>query len=344
MSGNTTYSVCVVGGGSWGTTLAHLFALNGNDVLLHVRREDHAEEINRQRTNARYLPGYAIHERVTATTDLREIALASDYIVIVVPSSAIRKTAFELGNHLRGDHILLSATKGLEADSFKRITEILREETCCKKVGALSGPNLARELMDGQPAATVIASSYREVVSRGAHLLTSKWMRVYGSADVVGVELAGALKNILAIASGVATGLGMGDNAKGTLITRGLAEISRLGVAAGATPLTFKGLAGVGDVVATCSSPLSRNFRVGLGLAEGRALSEVLASMVEVAEGVNTTRVARAYARKLGVEMPITEALYRVLNEQASPRDMVHELMTRQVIYETDGTPIEPLE
>lgn len=337
----TDHQVGIIGGGSWGTALAHLFGIAGANPLLYVRREEQANEINKKRTNERYLKGYAIHGDVIATTDLKRVATSAGYLVVVVPSSSLRKVAYELGNYVRGDQVLLSATKGLEPKTFHRMSEILRQETCAKKIGALSGPNLAKELMDEQPAGTVIASPYREVVSRGATLLRSSVMRVYGSTDVIGVELAGALKNILAICSGIASGLGLGDNARSTLITRGLAEIGRLGVKAGASPLTFKGLAGVGDVIATCSSPLSRNHRVGRGLASGKSVDEVLESMVEVAEGVNTTRVARAYARELGVEMPITESLYRVLYERESPKDMIEELMRRKVVYEIDRAPIE---
>jgi glycerol-3-phosphate dehydrogenase (NAD(P)+) len=334
------HHVGVVGGGSWGTTLAHLFADNGNSVHLWVRREEQAREINRDHTNQRYLPGYVLSSRVRATTDLEEVARRCPYIVVAVPSHSIRETAFALGDFVQGDQILVSATKGLEHGTFLRMTEVLKEETCCRKVGALSGPNLAREIMDGSPTGTVIASSYREVVATGAQLLNSKVLRVYGSPDVVGVELAGALKNILAIATGIAKGLGVGDNAVGMLLTRGLAEMSRLGDKAGANPLTFKGLAGIGDIIATCMSPLSRNHRVGLGLAQGKALPAILDEMGQVAEGVKTTEVTCAFARALGVEMPIAQGMYKLLYEGMTPKDAIGELMSRPAIYELDGTPI----
>ncbi len=337
----TQEHVGVVGGGSWGTTLAHLFAVAGNRVSLCVRRVEQAEELNTSHTNERYLPGHRIHEDVTGVTDLKWIAQQCPVVVIAVPSSGIRQTAFEMGEFLQGDQILISATKGLEEGTFRRMTEVLREETCCKKIGALSGPNLAREIMEGHPAATAIASRYMDVVSRVSELLASSALRVYGNEDVIGAELAGALKNILASAAGVASGLGMGDNAKAFLITRGLAEISRLGVAAGADPLTFVGLTGVGDLMATCASPLSRNHQVGKRLGEGESLDDILGDMVMVAEGVKTTRVAREFADRLGVEMPITEGVYRLLYDGVDPADVVGELMGRRSTYELDGREID---
>ena len=333
-------AVGVVGGGRWGTPLAHLLALNGNDVLLWVRRKGQATEINKKHTNERYLPGHAIDPRVKATNRLEDIPHRCRAIVMAVPSSVLRDVAFRVGDHLRGDQILVSATKGLEDESFLRMTEILGAETCCKKIGALSGPNLARELMDGQPAATVVASRFAEVVETMDGLLSSSRMRVYGNRDVIGVELMGALKNILAIGTGVATGMGLGDNAKSFLLTRGLAEISRLGVAAGADPLTAVGLSGVGDMIATCTSPLSRNHQVGRRLGEGETLTEILDSMVMVAEGVHTARVAHAYAAKLGIEMPITRGVFQLLHEERAPQDVLEELMGRPSNYEIDGTPI----
>ena len=337
---NSPKPVGVIGGGSWGTTLAHLFAVAGNPVLLCVRRKEQAAEINNEKTNERYLPGYLLHEGIQGVTSLEKVARQCELIVMAVPSSSFRETSNQLGEYVQGDQIILSATKGLEQESFLRMTEILREETCCKKVGALSGPNLAREIMAGHPAATVIASRYDEVVQCGANVLASSVLRVYGNRDVIGTELAGALKNILAIAAGVATGLEMGDNAKALLITRGLAEISRLGVAAGANPLTFVGLTGVGDLMATCGSPLSRNHQVGRRLGEGQSLDEILNSMVMVAEGVKTTRVALALAERLGVEMPIAQGVHKVLYEGISAADAVEALMARSSTYELDGAEI----
>jgi glycerol-3-phosphate dehydrogenase (NAD(P)+) len=333
-------AIGVVGGGSWGTTLAHLLALNGHDVLIWVRRKGQATEINKKHTNERYLPGYPIDPRVKATNRLADIPHRCRTVLMAVPSNVLREVAFKIGDHLRGDQILVSATKGLEEGTFLRMTEILKAETCCKKIGALSGPNLAREIMDGQPAATVVASRFDEVVETIDGLLNSSRLRVYGNRDVIGVEMVGALKNILAIATGVATGMGLGDNAKAFLLTRGLAEISRLGVAAGADPLTIVGLSGVGDMIATCTSPLSRNHQVGRRLGEGESLPDILDSMVMVAEGVHTARVAHAYAQRLAIEMPITRGVFQLLHENRAPQEVLEELMGRPSTYEIDGTPI----
>jgi glycerol-3-phosphate dehydrogenase (NAD(P)+) len=333
-------TVTVLGGGSWGATLAHLFACNGHDVLLWVRRKDQVRQINEEHRNEKYLPGYELHTGVRGTWDLEESMRHSKLIIVAVPSHALRQVAYEAGAFASGDQILISATKGLERESYKRMSQILHEETCCKKIGALSGPNLAREIMAGQPAATVIASRFKEVVSEGARLLASSRFKVYGNRDVAGVELSGALKNIIAIASGVAAGLGLGDNSQAMLITRGLAEIRRMGEAAGADPLTFGGLAGVGDLMATCASSLSRNHQVGFRLAQGETLEHILDTMVMVAEGVNTALVAKDYARRVGVEMPITLGVCQLLYDGVSCQDVIHELMTRRSTYEIDATPI----
>lgn len=333
-------TVSVLGGGSWGTTLAHLFAQNGHDVLLWVRRTEQVRQLNEEHRNERYLPGFAVHPGVAATDDLERAMRHARLITVVVPSHSLRDVANEMGRYATGDQLLLSATKGLERESFKRMSQVLAEETCCKKIGALSGPNLAREIMAGQPAATVIASRYREIVSEGARLLATPMFRVYGNDDVPGVEMSGALKNIIAIAAGVAAGLDLGDNSKSMLITRGLAEIRRMGEAIGATPLTFAGLAGIGDLMATCASALSRNHQVGFRLARGETLAHILDTMVQVAEGVNTAEVTLAYARRIRVEMPICEGVNQILFDETPPMDVIRALMNRRSTYEIDATPI----
>ena len=333
-------TVSVLGGGSWGTTLAHLFAQNGHDVLLWVRRSEQVRQINEEHRNERYLAGFAVHHGVSATDDLERAMRHSQMIVTVVPSHSLRAVSTEMGRWATGDQLLLSATKGLERESFKRMSQVLAEETCCKKIGALSGPNLAREIMAGQPAATVIASRYREVVQEGSRLLATPMFRVYGNDDVPGVEMSGALKNIIAIAAGVAAGLELGDNSKSMLITRGLAEIRRIGEAIGAAPLTFGGLAGIGDLMATCASSLSRNHQVGFRLARGESLAHILETMVQVAEGVNTAEVTLSYARRIGVEMPITEGVNQLLFDGIAPMDVIRSLMLRRSTYEIDATPI----
>ncbi|MCA9772036.1 MAG: NAD(P)-dependent glycerol-3-phosphate dehydrogenase [Myxococcales bacterium] len=326
-------NVGVLGGGSWGTSIAHMLGSNGHRVLLWLRDESTRESINTRHVNDRYLPDHPISERVEATDDLAEIGERCYVIFCVIPSHAMRGVAAELGRYVKGDQVLIHATKGIEADVdrhvYRRMSEVLREETCARKIGVLSGPNLAKEIMAGQPAATVVASKFPEAIKVTQELLVSPTLRVYGNHDVVGVEVGGALKNIIALASGFVNGLGLGDNTKAMLLTRGLAEITRMGVALGADPLTFSGLSGIGDLMCTCASPLSRNYQVGARLARGEALEDILESMGQVAEGVKTTRAAKGLADNLGVVMPITEAIYRILYENLPVSDAMRALMTR---------------
>ncbi len=319
--------VGVLGGGSWGTVLAHVAATSGNAVSLWVRDPETAAAITATRRNAKYLPDLEIHPGVAATSDLASIGRDCGVILVVVPSHALRETMARLGDHLDGSHILIHAIKGIEPDSFKRMSQIMQEETCCKKIGVLSGPNLAKEVAQGHPSATVVASGYQEVIEAGSEIFRSKTFRVYGNSDVVGTEMGGSLKNILAIASGMAEGLGFGDNTKALLLTRGLAEIMRLGVGLGADPMTFSGLSGIGDLMATCFSPLSRNYQVGNRLAKGETLEAIQAHMRQVAEGVRTTRTVARYARTHGIYMPITEGIYRILYEAATPKEALSGLL-----------------
>lgn len=322
--------VAVVGGGSWGTVLAHLVSQNASEVRLWVRHEEQARAINSGRVNADYVPELTLNDRVKAYSDLERVfADHPEAVVWALPSSACREQAKRLAPLFRGDEVVIHATKGIEEGSLKRISELLREELPVARIGVLSGPNLAHEVAAGQPAATVVASNFHEVVVAGHALFTTDRFRVYGAEDVVGVEWAGTLKNILAIASGALDGLKLGWNARAMLITRGLAEMVRFGAAMGAREQTFLGLAGMGDLLATCSSPLSRNYRVGMRLGEGRALDEILAELGSVAEGVRTTRTVYEYARSRGIEMPITEAVHRLISGSVSVRDVMRELMTR---------------
>jgi glycerol-3-phosphate dehydrogenase (NAD(P)+) len=331
--------VAVLGGGSWGTTLAHLLAENGHETLLWLRREELIKSINEDHENTRHLKGLKLSGNLRATSDLEEAVTDTPTLVFAIPSKAFRGVVGQASPFMQGDQVVLSATKGFEKVSGMRMTEVLRDESCCRKVGAISGPNLAKEIVAGQPAATVIASRYDEVIERGASLFHSKLFRIYGNRDVIGVEIGGALKNIIAIAAGVCNGLGYGDNTKSLLITRGLAEISRFGCMLGADPVTFSGLAGVGDLMVTCASKLSRNFRVGFRLGQGETLEEILGSMVEVAEGVRTTAIALEIAKKIGATLPIAEGMNRLLNEGASTKDVVQLLMTRRAKYELPGAP-----
>jgi glycerol-3-phosphate dehydrogenase (NAD(P)+) len=331
--------VAVLGGGSWGTTLAHLLAMNGHETLLWLRRPELIRSINEDHENTRHLKGLKLSENLRATGDLEEAVTETPSLIFAIPSHAFRMVVGQASPFLQGDQVVLSATKGFEKDSGMRMTEVLRDESCCRKVGAISGPNLAREIVAGQPAATVIASRYNEVIERGASLFHSRYFRIYGNRDVVGVEVGGALKNIIAIASGVCNGLGFGDNTKSLLITRGLAEISRFGCILGANPVTFSGLAGVGDLMVTCASKLSRNFRVGFRLGQGETLQDILDSMVDVAEGVRTTAVALDIAKKLGATLPIAEGMAQLLYHGASTKEVVEQLMTRRAKYELPGAP-----
>jgi glycerol-3-phosphate dehydrogenase (NAD(P)+) len=328
--------VAVLGGGSWGTVLAHLAGLNERPTRLWMRNEAAVERLNAERINERYLGENELSANVRATSSLEEAIRGAALVVFAVPSSAIRQVAATAGEFVTGDQVVLSATKGLEAGSFARMSEILRQETCALKLGALSGPNLAKEIVAGQPSATVIGSRFTEVIQVSARMLHGPTFRVYGSEDLQGVELAGALKNVIAIASGLANGMGFGANVRSMIVTRGLAEIQRLGVNLGADPLTFSGLAGVGDLIVTCGSELSRNFRVGRGLASGKSLDAICEELGEVAEGINTARVAQELAAKQGVAMPITEGVASMLFAGVTPQQVLEDLMTRKARYEID--------
>ncbi|MCA9522386.1 MAG: NAD(P)-dependent glycerol-3-phosphate dehydrogenase [Myxococcales bacterium] len=320
-------SVSVIGGGSWGSTIAHLIGLCGHEVLLWCRSAEKADEINVQRTNAKYLGELQLSPHIRATTDLSEAVKGVPVVFVVVPSKAFRETARAIGDLCSPDQYLVHATKGLEPKSHKRMSEILLQETCVRQIGVLSGPNIAPELCAGKPAGTVIASRYPRLATKVQELLASEIMRVYANDDVLGVELGGTLKNIVAIGAGMAAQMELGENAKALLITRGLSEISRVGVALGANPMTFAGLAGIGDLIVTCSSPFSRNHRVGRRLAQGDKLEAIIETLGMVAEGVTATRVAWEIARELRLETPLLDGIFRVLYEGMHPQTALVELM-----------------
>lgn len=333
----TKPTVGVLGGGSWGTAIANLVASNGHDVLHWMRDAHCVEELNARHTNTKYLPGLALAPNIEGTTAIARIGRECRLILVVVPSQSLRSVAGELGNDLDGGHMLVHAVKGFETGTFKRMSVILKEETCCKKIGVLSGPNLAREVAEGQPSATVVASKYPEVIDAAREVLMGQTFRVYGNTDVIGTETGGALKNILAIASGLASGLGFGDNTSALLLTRGLVEISRLGIHLGASASTFSGLSGIGDLMATCFSPLSRNYQVGQRLAKGESMDQIVGAMNQVAEGIKTTRAVHEYAQANGLYMPITEGVYRILYDGLSPRVALAALMeSTRYAYELD--------
>jgi glycerol-3-phosphate dehydrogenase (NAD(P)+) len=334
-----TPKVTVLGGGSWGTTLALLAERAGNDPWLWMRNSEIVSEIQRTRTNERALPGITIPKAISVTADLGQACREADVILVATTSVGMRSIGASIAASA-GNAIVVSCAKGFERESLKRMTEVLQEvllPPAAASACALSGPNLALEIADGKPSTTVIASDDLEAAEQVQDLLISTQFRPYTNEDVIGIEMAGALKNIIAIGAGIGDGMGAGDNAKAAFMTRGLAEIARLGIAAGANPLTFAGLAGLGDLVATCASTLSRNRFVGEQLALGKPLREIQQSMPHVAEGIFTTDAARKLARLYGVEMPITEQLYSVLYEDKPALEAIGELMQRESKHETKG-------
>jgi glycerol-3-phosphate dehydrogenase (NAD(P)+) len=332
--------VAVIGTTSWGTTLAVLLAGNGLSVHLWARTEQEAHLLSVDRENKQRLPGKPFPLSLTVTHDLAEALYGSRLVILAVPSQHMRANVRQAAPHIERGTLVMSAAKGLEVGSLLRMSQVMREElppelhsACC----VLSGPNISREIAEGLPAATVVAANGHEVAEAAQSLVMTPRFRVYSSTDMIGVELGGTLKNIVALGAGMNDGWGYGANAKAAFMTRGLAEITRLGVAAGANPFTFLGLAGFGDLVATCTSPYSRNRRVGEALATGRPLSEVLVTLGGTAEGITTTLAARELAHRLNVEMPITELTYQGLYEGLDPRKAILELMNRNPKNELEG-------
>jgi len=332
--------VAIIGTTSWGTTLGVILSRRGIDVALWARTVEEAERLARDGENKARLPGIPFPGGLSPTGDIEEALQGASLVVLAVPSQRMRENVRIMKGHITKGVPILSAAKGLEVDTAKRMTQVISEEidpAYRHNICVLSGPNLSTEVVHGLPATTVIAAQDTAVAKRAQGIMASATFRVYTNDDVIGVELGGALKNIVALAAGLSDGLGYGDNAKAALVSRGLAEISRLGVAMEANPLTFAGLAGLGDLVATCSSPLSRNRFVGQELAKGRPLAEITASMINVAEGISTTVAARRMAREYGVDMPITEQVYRVLFEWLDVTEAVATLMGRELKSEMLG-------
>ena len=323
--------VAVVGAGAWGTTLAVLVAQQEPVVLL-VRSPEVAEQIAKDRRNARRLPGIELPANVQVTADPGRLFDATDLVIFAVPSAHLRVSVGKAAGWIPESADILSVVKGLERETLLRMTEVIADAGGIepRRIAALSGPNLAHEIARGLPASAVVASSDSAVGERIVARLSRRAFRLYTNPDVIGVELAGALKNVVAIAAGAADGLGFGDNGKAGLITRGLAEMIRLGIAAGANPLTFAGLAGVGDVVATCGSKLSRNHRLGDLLASGRKWSDVEGVLPGVAEGAYTVDAAIALAERLGVEMPIAREVHNALFEGKSVQRCLIDLLARE--------------
>lgn len=312
--------VTVLGGGSWGTTVATLTSAH-NDTILWARDEEAAQEIDARHTNERYLPGFVLPERLRATSDLEKAVVDADLLIVGIPSKGFRATLSEAGPWVRPWIPVVSLTKGIEPVSLLRMTQIIEELLPGHPAAALSGPNLSREIMAGQAAASVIATKDPGVARALQKVLSRALFRVYMNHDVLGCEIGGALKNVIAIAAGIAQGLGVGDNTRAAVITRGLAEVTRLGVAMGAEAQTLAGLAGMGDLMATCVSPFSRNRSVGEQLGRGRSLDEILGGMHMVAEGVGTAVVALDLARRHDVALPICEEVYKIVMGEKKPID-----------------------
>jgi len=324
--------IAVLGGGNWGTTLALHLLGNGHEVRLWEFFPELAEAMTKDRENKKYLPGVPLPAALKVSADLGEVVNGARILLFVVPSHLLRELLWGLKEIPFPADLAVSAIKGLEAESLERMSEAIEEELppLKGKVVALSGPSLAWEVARGVPTAVVAASADEEKAKTAQKVFFSPRFRVYTSSDLIGVELGGALKNIIAIAAGISDGLGFGDNARGALLTRGLAEMTRLGVALGAKPETFSGLSGMGDLITTCSSRLSRNHQVGMAIAQGKKLDEILKEMVMVAEGVRTTPAANKLAQRHRVEMPIATQMQAVLFEGKDPREGVMALMQRE--------------
>ena len=326
----------LLGGGSWGTTVASLIARNA-PVTIWARCADTVREINEDHRNSKYLPGATLNSKLVATGSIEEAVAGCDVLVMGVPSQHFRSVLQQASEHIRPWVPVISLTKGLEAGSEMRMTEIIEEVLPGHPVGVLTGPNLAREIIGGQAAASVMAMEDEIIVRVLQKLFHSGLFRVYTNTDLVGCELGGVLKNIIAIAVGMGDGQGAGDNTRSALITRGLAEITRLGVAMGGRPETFAGLAGMGDLIATCTSPQSRNRHVGYELGKGRPLDEIISEMLMVAEGVKSAGTVVALGQRHGVEMPITTDVYSVLQGERTPR-----LAFRGLLKSAVGAESEP--
>lgn len=320
-------SIAVLGGGSFGTIIANTMAANGAIVRLWLRDDDTAQQINQLRVNQRYLPDYALAETLSASTDLNKVIAGAEAVFVAIPSSSFRQVVQAASAFILPEQFLISTTKGVEASSFKLMSQVLHELCPANPIGVLSGPNLAKEIALGHITASVIASKSSILSQKVQQWLCSPGFRAYASSDVYGVELGGMLKNIYAIASGLSAALGMGENTRAMLITRSLAEMSRFAVAQGADPMTFLGLAGIGDLIVTCSSPLSRNYRIGYALGQGKTLDAAVAELGEVAEGVNTLREVRQLAMKHQLYMPLVMGLYEVVFNQAPVSQIIKSMM-----------------
>lgn len=332
--------IAVIGAGSWGTALSIVLADNKYDVALYSRRDDQVREINERHTNKKYLPDAILPTNIQAYSSYEEVLTDVDVVLVVLPTSVIRGELQQMLPYVQEQTLFIHSSKGIEPDSYKRISEMMKEELPQSKrsgVVALSGPSHAEEVSLRSPTTIVAACEQIELAEKVQDIFINNYFRVYTNTDIIGVEIGGALKNIIALGAGLTDGLGYGDNAKAALMTRGLTEIARLGLELGAHPLTFTGLAGIGDLIVTCTSKHSRNWRCGYAIGQGKTLDDVLKQMGMVVEGVRTTQAAYQLSQSKQVEMPITKELYHVLFEHKSPRQAVEDLMVRERTYEIES-------
>lgn len=328
--------VAVLGGGSFGTALANIIATNGHRTCLWFRDDERAAECQKTGENAKYLPGYRLSKRLNVTANLESAVSGADVVVIAIPSHSYRQVARAAAALVAQHVILVSATKGIEAPDFTLMSDILRQEMPNNRIGVLSGPNFAKEIVQNQQTGSVLASADEHVLQMIPKVFSSNTFRVYSSHDQFGVELAGALKNIYAIVSGMASALGCGCNTHAMIVTRALAEMGRFANALGANARTLQGLAGVGDLILTCSSDLSRNYRVGYAIGKGHSLQQVLEEMGQVAEGVNTLRVVKQKAEQSGIYMPLASGLHSILFGGQDINEVVQTLMTGEMTTDVE--------
>lgn len=325
---------CVIGAGSWGTTLANLLATKGLPTRLWVYEEDLCRRMKNKRENDVYLPSFLLHKNLYITSDLSDAVMGARMVLFVCPSQVMRPVLTSLKQYLRDDCLLVSAAKGIENGSLKLMSEVFSEivsETLYRKMVFLSGPSFAREVAEKIPTAVVAAAAQLRFAEVAQKIFSTDYFRVYTHDDIVGVELGGAIKNVIALAAGVSDGLGFGHNSRAALITRGLAEMTRMGVALGGYSTTFAGLSGMGDLVLTCTGDLSRNRTVGIELGRGRKLKDIISGMKMVAEGVKTTLSAYQLAQQLNIEAPIIEQMYAILYQDKDPQRAVNDLMLREL-------------
>jgi glycerol-3-phosphate dehydrogenase (NAD(P)+) len=330
----------VVGAGSWGTALAHHLALKGIGVDLWVRERDVFHQIRDRRINNTFLPGIRLSKKIEPVQSFKQVAHEKDLVLIVVPSHVFRNTLRKLVPYLLAEAPLVVGTKGIESKTLMTMSQVVKSiipEHGSASFACLSGPSFAREVCEKHPTAVTLASSNTGLARSLQELFSTEYFRVYTTQDVIGVELGGALKNVVAIGAGVSDGLGFGSNARAALITRGAAEMARLGVALGADPVTFAGLAGIGDLILTCTGDLSRNRMVGLKIAQGMPIDKIISSMKMVAEGIKTSLSAYRLAKKMGIEMPITTEVYHIIYKGKDPRRAVKDVMTRELRVEPEN-------